>query len=170
MKSLLALFICLLASTTFAGELATYYIHKGKLHSGGKASVEIIEESDVNFSVKMDYEIFKKILVPIPDNALKGDTIVYLPPQFSNEAGYMELEMKKVMEIDKATLKFIRKTKWKNLADAYQILILPKNGKSKIEVTYHPSVAAAGWAKIAITFISPLPILNGYQALIEINQ
>lgn len=169
MKTILALIMCSLMSYGFAGESADYHILKGKLHSGGTAKVEVLEESAQVFSVKMDYEIFKKILVPIPDHVLKGDTIVDLPPQFSSEVGYLELEAKGTMQIERATLKFLGRTKWQNYKDAYKILILPNNGKSSIEVTYHPSIKAAGWGRIMITFINPLPILNGYQAHIEIN-
>ncbi len=171
MRLILAIIISLstLLNMGMASESAGYHILKGKLHSGGVAKVEILQESAQVFSVKMDYEIYKKILVPIPDHALKGDTVVDLPPQFATEVGYLELETKGSMEIERATLKFMGRTKWKQHNDAYKILIMPKNGKSKIEVTYHPSIIAAGWGRILITFINPLPVLNGYQAQIEIN-
>lgn len=169
MKAISTLLMTIFVTFTHAAESAGYHILKGKLHSGGTARVEIVQESAQVFSVKMEYEIYKKILVPIPDHVLKGDTIVDLPPQFATEAGYLELETKGVMEIDRATLKFVGRTKWKEHTDAYKILITPQNGKSKIEVTYHPSIKAAGWARILITFINPLPVLNGYQAQIEIN-
>lgn len=117
----------------------------------------------------MNYEIYKKILVPVPDDFLKGETVLELPPEFRDERGYLELETKGTMEIEKAKLQFIKRVKWKNVKDAYQVMILPKNGKSKIEVTYHPSIPAAGWGRVVVTFISKIPLLNGYQAEIEID-
>jgi hypothetical protein len=170
MKKLITLIISIFfASVSFAADIANYHILKGKLHSGGKAIVEITENNPERFVAKMNYEIYKKILVPIPDDVLKGENIITLPPEFRDELGYMELEAKGVMEIEKAKLQFIKKVKWQNFKNAYQIVIFPKNGKSKIEVTYHPSVPAAGWGRVVVTFISNIPLLNGYQAVIELN-
>lgn len=152
-----------------ASDKASYHILKGKLHSGGKAQILIIENTDEKFVAKMNYEIRKKILVPVPEDALKGETVVALPPEFRDERGYLELEAKGTIDIEEAKLKFIKRVKWKNFQDAYQVLILPNNGKSKIEATYHPSVAAAGWGRVVVTFISKIPLLNGYQAEIEID-
>jgi hypothetical protein len=170
MKKLITLiFSTLFINTSIASDIANYHILKGKLHSGGEAQVEITENSPERFVAKMNYEIFKKILVPIPDDVLKGENIIALPPEFRDERGYMELETKGTMEIEKAKLQFIKRVKWKKYSDAYQIVILPKNGKSKIEVIYHPTVPAAGWGRVLVTFISNVPILNGYQAFIELD-
>ena len=170
MKKLITLLLSIyMTNYSMAAEVANYHILKGKLHSGGKAQVEIIESTDNKFVAKMNYEIYKKILVPIPDDVLKGENVITLPPEFRDERGYMELETKGTMEIEKARLQFIKRVKWKNYIDAYQVVIFPKNGKSKIEVTYHPTVPAAGWGRVLVTFISNAPILNGYQAYIELN-
>lgn len=169
MKKLITLILFIITTTLFAGDTAKYHILKGKLHSGGKASIEITENSPEKFVAKMNYEIYKKILVPIPDDVLKGETIIELPPEFRDERGYMELEAKGSMDIEDAKLQFIKRVKWQKYNDAYQVLILPKNGKSKIQAIYHPSVAAAGWAQVIVTFISKVPLLNGYQAYIELD-
>lgn len=170
MKKLITLIVSIFfINAAIAADIANYHILKGKLHSGGKAQVEITENSAERFVAKMNYEIYKKILVPVPDDVLKGENIIALPPEFRDERGYMELEAKGTMEIEKAKLQFIKRVKWKNYNDAYQIVIFPKNGKSKIEVTYHPTVPAAGWGRVIVTFISNAPILNGYQAIIELN-
>lgn len=170
MKKLIILFLFIfMTNLSVAADIANYHILKGKLHSGGKAQVEITENSQDKFVAKMNYEIYKKILIPIPDDVLKGENIITLPPEFRDERGYMELAIKGTMEIEKARLQFIKRAKWKNFNDAYQIVIFPKNGKSKIEVLYHPSVPAAGWGRVLVTFISNAPILNGYQAYIELN-
>lgn len=170
MKKLITLiFSIFFINQTFAADIASYHILKGKLHSGGKAQVQITENGPERFVAKMNYEIYKKILVPIPNDVLKGENIITLPPEFRDERGYMELEAKGIMEIEQAKLQFIKKIKWQNHKDAYQIIIFPKNGKSKIEVTYHPTIPAAGWGRVIVTFISNAPILNGYQAIIELD-
>lgn len=170
MKKIIALIFCSVwMNVCLSADTASYHILKGKLHSGGKASVEITENTDLKFVALMKYEIYKKILVPIPDKVLTGENVIELPPEFRDERGYMELEAKGSMDIEDAKLQFIRRTKWQSYKDAYQILILPKNGKSKIEVTYHPSVPAAGWGRVIVTFISNIPLLNGYQAQIELD-
>lgn len=150
-------------------EMVNYHIAKGSLHKGGVAKVEVTTKNKKSFVTKMSYEIFKKTLVPIPSKALRGETIISMPPEFSTSKGYQNLEKKGVMEIDKAKLQFVKKTSWRGMSGAYNILILPKNGKSKIEVLYHPTIKAAGWARVVITFISPYPILNGYNAVIEVD-
>lgn len=117
----------------------------------------------------MIYEIKKKALVPIPKKVLHGETVIELPPEFKDKRGYANLERKGIIEIAKARLQFIKKMDWNGMKGAYDIMIVPHNGKSKIEVIYHPSLPAAGWGKVVITFISPYPILNGYNAVIELN-
>lgn len=170
MKILIKICLSLFFITTLsAQDVANYHILKGKLHSGGVARIEITDNSAQRFITKMNYEIYKKVLVPIPDDALKGETIIELPPEFRDERGYMELETKGSMEIEDAKLQFIKRVQWRRHKDAYQVLILPKNGKSKIEVTYHPALPAAGWGRVIVTFISKVPLLNGYQAYIELN-
>ncbi|MBC7427358.1 MAG: hypothetical protein H7336_02020 [Bacteriovorax sp.] len=170
MKTFIAMTFILFSQLALAKDFADYHIQKGKLHSGGKARVEVLENSPEKFIVKLNYEIYKKILVPIPDDQLKGESLFELPSEFRNEQGYMELETKDTLELPNATLKFVKRVKWNQLTDAYQLLILPKNGRSKIEVIYHPSIPAAGWAKMVITFISSIPIFNGYQIIIDINE
>lgn len=158
-----------LSSQAIALEVVNYHISKGSLHKGGVAKVEVTTKSKKAFVTKMSYEIFKKSLVPIPSKVLRGETVISMPPEFSTAKGYQKLEKKGVMEIDKAKLQFVKKTSWRGLSGAYNILILPKNGKTKIEVLYHPTIKAAGWARVIITFISPYPILNGYNAVIEVD-
>lgn len=151
-----------------AGPVADYQIEKGKLHTGGSARVEVLESSAEKFVAKLNYQIQKKILVPIPEDQLKGETVFEFPPEFRDERGYLELETKGTMEMEKAKIQFLKRVNWKGHKNAYQILILPSNGRSKVEVIYHPSIKAAGWGKILVTFINSVPIFNGYQVDIEI--
>lgn len=169
MKTITTLTLLFFAQLSLASEIAHYHIEKGKLHTGGIASVEITESNTQKYTTKLNYEIYKKILVPIPDSQLKGETILDLPPEFRTEIGYMELETKGTMDIGDATLKFVRRLTWNHLVNAYEILILPKNGKSKIEIFYHPTLPAAGWGEVDITFISSIPVLNGYEVKMDID-
>jgi hypothetical protein len=89
--------------------------------------------------------------------------------KIKGERGYLLLEKKGTMDIEKAKIKFISRTTWQGKNDAMEILILPTNGKSTVQVTYHPTIPAAGWGRVIITFISPYPILNGYHADFEHN-
>lgn len=169
MNKWMAFFLLILTNFALAGESANYHIEKGKLHSGGVAKVEVLENSPEKFVAKLNYHIYKKILVPIPEDQLKGETVFEFPPEFRDERGYLELETKGVIELEKAKLQFVKRVKWKNFKDAYQVLILPKNGRSKIEAIYHPSIKAAGWGRVLVTFINSVPIFNGYQVEIEID-
>ena len=169
MKTIITFAFLITSQLTKAGDFADYQIMKGKLHSGGKARVEVVQSSSEAFIVKLNYEIIKKILVPIPSDQLKGESVFELPPEFRDERGYLELETKGVMNLPNATLKFVKRLQWNQLNNAYQILILPKNGRSQIEAIYHPSIPAAGWARISITFINNIPIFNGYQVIIDLK-
>lgn len=170
MKTTLTGLLSLLFSINlaFAGPVANYQIEKGKLHTGGTARVEVLESSAEKFVAKLNYHIQKKILVPIPEEELKGETIFEFPAEFRDERGYLELETKGAIELEKAKIQFVKRVSWRGLKNAYQILILPRNGRSKVEVIYHPSIKAAGWGKILVTFINSVPIFNGYQIDIEL--
>lgn len=150
-------------------EGASYHILKGSLHKGGSARIEVTEKTKQKFSAKMSYDIKKRALAPIPKKVLKGETLIELPAEFKDKRGYARLEKKGFMEVPKARLQFIKRMNWKGKDGAYDILIIPNNGKSRIEVVYHPSLPAAGWGQVVITFISPYPILNGYKTIIELN-
>lgn len=168
MKCLITFIILIFTSLTFADTGADYHILKGKLHRGGKGHIEVMPDEE-NFIVKMNYEIWKKPLVPVDDDELKGQTTVVLPPQFKDERGYLELETLGSMTVPKAELKFIQRVKFRELEGAYQFLVIPNNGKSKVEAIYHPSLPSTGWGRVKIIFISKFPLLNGYQAVAEMN-
>lgn len=169
MKLIIVFAVLILSQLAVANDIAKYQIEKGKLHTGGVAQVEIIENNEEKFVARLAYHIYKKILAPIPNDKLKGETTYELPPEFRDERGYLELATKGTIELEKAHLKFIRRLKWRELNDAYQFQILPKNGRSKIDAIYHPSLPAAGWGRILVTFMSNVPILNGYQIALELD-
>lgn len=144
-----------------------YLITSGKLHKGGKATIAVLEEE--NYQVKMEYSVNKRALVPVPDKYLSGETIISLPLIFKDERGYLELEAKKVMDIEGANLKHLGRTKHKGFNDAHKILITLTNGKSKIELIYHPSLPGAGWDQIKIIMISNIALINGYMFICHLK-
>ena len=140
-------------------QAAQYTVDEGKLHTGGKAQVEVLPETTDHFVVKFSYEITKKPFVPVPSNVLKGEKTFELPREFHDESGYQLLEEKKVLEVDKAMVNFLGRTD----KNGYKVEILPKNGKSRIEIVYHPSLPGAGWQYVKIKFLGNIPLLSGYE-------
>ena len=149
--------------------LARYEVLPGQLHKGGKILVSILPVID-KFKVRMDYQIKTKEWVPVPAKLLKGKTEMEFPPEFKNEKGYKKLEKSKKMDIPKAQLIFVRKGDYGKLKNAYFLQVHPTNKKTKIDIVYHPSLPSVGWSKVKITFISNIPILDGYEVVSEIAQ
>jgi hypothetical protein len=163
--ALKALAFFLLLSLSFSSlceDTANYEVEKGSLHKGGKFVVRILPETD-KYKVVMDYDVEKKGFVPVPAKLLKGTKEMEFPKEFRTEAGYKELEKKGTMDIPKAQLKFVSRGDDGDLKNAYFIQVLPTNKKSKIDIVYHPSLPSVGWNRVTITFISPFPILDGYE-------
>lgn len=167
MKNIIFILLALLTYNLALAQ-ANYKITEGKLHKGGKATVSVIDNPD-SYTLKMTYRLEKKRLVPVPDKHLSGETIIDLPTQFKDERGYLELEEKKEMEVNGAKLTYLGRTQInKEMNDAHRIMVHLKNGRGKIELIYHPQIKEAGWAKLMVTFISNIPLLNGYRITCEI--
>lgn len=156
-----------LSQVAFGQDLARYRILEGRLHRGGAASVEVM--ANESFRVRINYELVKKPLVPIPSDALKGDATVDLPELFRDERGYLELEAKGSMSLPDGEIRFLRRTRWGAFSDAYLVEVLPESGRARVEAVYHPSVPGAGWAQLRITFTSKVPLLNGYLAELQLR-
>lgn len=150
-------------------QTAYYNVLEGKLHKGGNVIIKVLDTTNT-FSVKLNYQVVKKALVPVPSEHLKGDITTDLPYQFKDERGYLELETKREMKIDRAKLKFVKRLDYGKYKNAYMIEVLPDNKRSKTTVIYHPDIAAVGWAKVVITFISDIPLLNGYEIAAELKK
>lgn len=162
MKVFLAFLILFITFGVCASTTASYKVLPGKLHRKGKVIVNILPDPET-FRVKMDFNVKKKEFVPVPAKLLRGSTIMEFPRKFRTEEGYKELEKKKHMSIHKAELKFIKREDVGKLKGAYVFEVLPTNKKSKIDIIYHPDLPAVGWYKVDITFISKIPVLNGYE-------
>ncbi len=162
MKATILFSVLLFATNALASAKASYNILEGKLHKGGSAYTEILPNSQ-KFTVRMGYEIKKKALVPVPSEFLKGEEIIDLPLMFQDERGYLELEARGQIKLDDGVIKFVKRTTTGKLKDAYEVLVLPRNGRSKIQIVYHPELPSVGWSDMKVTFISKVPLLDNYQ-------
>lgn len=167
--SLTAFLFAFLIPLTFAANSANYQVKPGKLHRKGKVIVNILPDTE-QFRVKMDFNVKKKEFVPVPAKLLKGSTVMEFPKKFRTEAGYKDLEKKKHMDIHKAELRFIKRQDVGKLKNAYFFEVRPTNKKSKIEIIYHPDLPSVGWLEVDITFLSSIPVLNGYELKARLKQ
>lgn len=141
---------------------AEYKVLPGKLHRKGKVNVSVLPDAE-KFRVKMDFKVRKKEFVPVPQSLLEGSTVMEFPPDFRTEAGYQKLEKEKSLTIPKAQLRFVGRADVGAFKGAYVLEVHPTNKKSKIDIVYHPRIPSVGWYRVDITFLSPYPILNGYE-------
>ena len=159
MKKITLILITFLTSNLIHAK-ANYKVTEGKLHKGGSASVTVVDNSKA-FTLKMNYRLQKKGLVPVSEKHLMGEKAIDLPIQFRDERGYLE--------VDGAKLTYLGRTAINNkLNDAHRMMVTLKNGKGKVEVIYHPELPEAGWHKLTLTFISDIPLLNGYRVTGEL--
>lgn len=164
-----ALFVILIFSSyAYAQSNADYRVLAGKLHKSGSVKVSILPTPQ-KFKVQMDYDVKKKDWVPVPAKLLKGKSVMEFPEDFKTESGYQNLEKQKSMTIHKAILKFVKRADFGNLKNAYFLQVLPTNKRTKIDIVYHPSLPSVGWEKVKITFISKIPLLNGYVLVAELK-
>lgn len=169
MKTVLWAFLFILSAATHSQDSAEYRVSSGSLHRSGKVQVTVLPEIET-FKVKMEYQVRKKDLVPVPSSLLRGEKVFEFPAEFRTEVGYKELEKKGEMDIPKARLKFVKREDLGEMKGAYFIEVHPTNKKSRIDITYHPQLPSVGWNSIKITFISPFPILDGYQLKAELKR
>lgn len=161
--------VLLMTNLSFAQTSAEYKVSPGSLHKSGNVTITVLPDEKV-FKVKMDYKVKKKDLVPVSSSLLRGSKTFDFPQSFKTVSGYIDLQSKGSMEIPKAKINFVKRGDIGNLKDAYFIQVLPTNKKSKIDIVYHPSLPSVGWKNIKITFISPFPILDGYELFAELAQ
>lgn len=163
------LFILMSIGSIGAESSADYKVLKGSLHKKGKVVIRVLPDTD-KYKVVIDFDVEKKTFVPVPSSLLKGSKEFIFPNEFKTEAGYKELEKKQTMDIPKAKLQFVRRGDDGDLKNAYFLQVLPTNGKTKIDLVYHPSLPSVGWNKVTITFISPFPVLDGYELKAELRR
>lgn len=163
-------FLLLLAlSTVPALASVQYQVLPGKLHKKGEVRITVLPDTQ-KYMVEMVYKVKAKDLVPIPSKLLSGQTSMEFPLEFKTEAGYQELERVKTMEIPKAIIKFVKRADFGTLKNAYFLEVYPTNKKSKIHIIYHPSLPEVAWQEVKITFLSDIPVLNGYELFAEMRK
>jgi hypothetical protein len=132
-------------TTCFAVEPTYFDIIPGKYHKGGHLIVNAQSSNNPDLIVfKINYEIYKKGLILVPNEYLKGIYSQKLPASFLDERGYLELEQKKQIVLDDAKVVYLGRAQYKGFSDAHLIHILPHNKKSEIFLLYHPSNKGLG--------------------------
>lgn len=145
---------------------ASYHFTQGTLHQGGRATLEVLNDPYV-FKIHFSYSLEKKLLIPVPENYLKGKFTIELPSQFKEEAGYLELEKIKTMDTPKAKLLHEGRSDFYELTGAHLVHIILHNGRGEAQVLYHPFLPAVGWGEIRMIIKTDLPLLNNYNLIAE---
>lgn len=157
---------CSLVALAHASEVYKYNVPKGALHSSGSAEVKDLE-IDKKFVLNIKFQLKKKALVPIDDEKLKGETDYELPIDFKTERGYQDLEALKVIDLEEAHLKFVKRENYLNYPNAYFFEVHPKNGRSVVNVIYHPDHNSIGWVRIDIFLIINKLGIDKYKITLE---
>lgn len=141
----------------------SFEVLSGTLHKGGKLEVHIDENqsTQVSMFVNIQYELYKKIFVPVSSEHLKGSYTQELPLNFDSEKGYLELAEMGVMNISGATLIHKGFVNYEGHMDSHLIQIRPDNNKLLINVIYHPNVPNTGWIKLDLT-VFEIPAIGDY--------
>lgn len=171
MKSFTVLFLLVSFSAFASIDMIKFKILPGKFHQGGKASASLLS-TDTQRSVmvvKLEYEVFKKALVPVPNEYLKGGLDQELPLEFSDERGYLNLEAHGTMELPEATLIHLGRVTVGTNLQGHHVRIKAKNGRSETDVYYHPHIPELGWGKVGLLLHTPIPMLKDYalEAVLE---
>lgn len=163
--------LLILLSTTLHASIDTlsYKILPGKLHSGGTldASVLNTDESNNVMEVLIKYEIIKRSFVPVPSDFLKKTMVIELPLEFLDERGYLNLEMKKSIDMGEETLLHAGRVDMGEFKDAHHIRISSKKGTFICDIYYHPSIPELGLFKMSL--ILNVSILSNYEVKAEIK-
>lgn len=162
MKLILSLLFSLSA---FAGaDVLTFKILPGKFHQGGKASASLLSTDAARnvMVVKLTYEVQKKALIPVPSEFLKGEDKQELPLEFIDERGFLNLEVKKTMELPEATLVHLGRVVLGSHTRAHHVRIIAKNGRSETDVFFHPHLPELGWGKVRLLLHTSIPFLKDY--------
>ena len=160
MKKILFSLILLFSSLTFSEEII-HDVKRGKHHKSGEVRIETIENGSDSFTAKLKYKIKKKFYIPISNRKLQGELEQKLPNNFSSLEGYLSLEETGSLELEKATIKFIKRVDIGEYYGSFQFQIIPRNNKWKATIWYHPDVKSLGWHRSEITIFA-IPVLGKY--------
>jgi hypothetical protein len=140
-----------------------FKVAKGSLHTGGKLHVRILESQDVgeNMFADIGYELYGKLILPVPNSFLKGTHRQELPKMFRDETGFIELERMKKIVVKEADIIHMGKFSYNGYTNCHKVQIRAHNQKSVMEVIYHRSAPKTGWLKLNMT-IYKIPVLESY--------
>lgn len=171
MNSFTTLLLLISFSAYATIDMLNFKILPGKFHQGGKASASILSTDTQRgvMVVKLEYEVIKKALVPVPNEYLKGGLDQELPLEFSDERGYLNLEAKGTMDLPEATLVHLGRVTVNGNLQGHHVRIKAKNGRSETDVYYHPHIQELGWGKVGLLLHTPIPLLKDYalEAVLE---
>ena len=162
MKALV--FLILLTTNLYASvDTLMYKIQPGKLHQGGTLEIYVTKvDTEKNvMDVLIKYDVVKKPLVPVSADLLKSSMTLELPLEFQDERGYLELEITKVRDSEKATIHHAGRIDIGNFKNAHHIRILNKRGKFECDLYYHPSAPEMGWPQVRL--LLNVSILKNYE-------
>jgi hypothetical protein len=159
----LALLMLMTTSLFASVDTLSYKIQPGKLHQGGtlEAFVAKVDTEKNVMDVTIKYDVVKKPLVPVSAELLKSSMTLELPLEFQDERGYLQLEITKVRDSEKATIHHAGRVDIGNLKNAHHIRILNKRGKFECDLYYHPSVPELGWPQVRL--LLNVSILKNYE-------
>ncbi|WP_127716069.1 hypothetical protein [Halobacteriovorax sp. HLS] len=155
------LLLVLLTISFASAEEIVHEVSRGRHHKGGEVRIETVDSSADQFVAKLKYKIIKKFYIPISNSKLQGELSQELPTSFATLEGYESLERDGELDLEKATIKFVKRTDVGQYYDSFEFQILPKNGKWKATIWYHPDVESLGWHRSEIT-IYAIPVLGQY--------
>jgi hypothetical protein len=158
------LIVLFFTQLTFA-QTSSFIVLPGKLHKDGtlKATASSFDQTKDQFEVVLNYKIVARSLVPVDPKHLTGSYTQILPLSFLDERGFLELEIKKTMNIKDAIIKHLGRVDIKPYKDAHSIGIYPTNGKSKIFLSFHPLIQGLGWQNLVLILHLNVPFLSNYE-------
>ena len=75
----------------------------------------------------------------------------------------LPIEKIKSMEIKGTIIEFQKRVDFGVLKNGYEVIVYPRNKRSKILFYYHPELNHLGWKEVSIILVNKLPVLNGYE-------
>lgn len=164
MKKIAALFLILSISAFADPDVLNFKILPGKFHQGGKASASVLstDAQRAVMVVKLEYEVVKKALVPVPSEYLRGGLNQELPLEFIDERGYLNLEINRTLDLPEAILIHLGRVTIGSYQNGHHVRIKAKNGRSETDVYYHPNLPELGWGKVGLMLHTPIPMFKDY--------
>lgn len=172
MIKLLTLAVLISTSAMAITDSMQFKIIPGKLHQGGKASADLLSTNKDKgvMVVKLAYEVYKKALVPVPDEYLKGSVDQEFPLEFIDERGYLNLENAKTLELPKATLVHLGRIVVAGHSNGHHVRVKARNGRSETDIYFHPHLPELGWGKVRLVLHTPIPMLKNYAMEAELAE